>query len=208
MTDVIVRPAGKDEADTGASLLFMSGPELFTYAFGRPPEATRKLLARLWPRNEHIFSYQWAHFAEADSQVLGIISGFTSQELRRASSRMPIVFARALWPWDLARLIGRAVDMAGLSPEVPDGDYYVGHVAVVPEARSQGIGHELMAFAEERARQRDCRRCALDVTVENLRAQAVYRDCGYVIADTHKSPRLAERCGISGMHRMVKLLSD
>lgn len=207
MAEIIVRPARKEEADTGANLLFMSGPQLFTYAFNRTPEAIKQLLARLWPRNEHIFSYQWAHFAEADSQVAGIISGFTCQELRRASSRMPIVFARTLWPWDLARMVGRAVDMAGLSPEVPDGDYYIGNVAVLPEARSQGLGHELLAFAEERARQRGCRRCALDVVVENLRAQALYRDCGYVIADTHKSPRLAERCGISGMHRMVKVLS-
>lgn len=204
--DIVVRPARKEEAETGARLLFMSGSDLLAYSFNRTPEATIQLLRRLWPRKEHVFSYQWAYLAESDSRVLGIISAFTSKELRRASARMPSTFARVLWPWDLARIVVHAFEMSGLSPDVPEGDYYVGNLAVVPEARSQGIGHLLLDFANDQARLRGCHRCALDVIIENTRAIELYTDCGYVVTDTNTSPRLAKRCGVSGMHRMVKQL--
>ena len=204
MTDIIVRQARQEEADVGANLLFLSGPEMFAYTFNRTPEATKQLLARLWPRREHIFSYQWAYLAQRNSDIVGILSGFTSRQLRRASSRMPLAFASVLWPWDLARLIARAVDVAGLSPDVEEGDYYIGNVAVVPEARSRGIGHTLLEFAHDQARTQGCRRCALDVIIENTRARALYEELGYVIVATRENPRLAQRCGVSGMHRMVK----
>jgi ribosomal protein S18 acetylase RimI-like enzyme len=206
LSEVIMRPARQDDAEIGGRLMFLSGPELFSHTFSRPEEAVARLLSKMWTRKGHLFSYQWANLAEADSRVVGMLTGFAGGELRQASARMPLVFASVLWPWDLARMVARSADLAGLSPDVPDGDYYVGNVAVFPEARSQGVGHALMDFAEAQARARGSGRCALDVIIENDRAQALYRTCGYVILETHSNPRLLARCGISGMHRMVKYL--
>ncbi len=50
---------------------------------------------------------------------------------------------------------------------------------VVSELRSQGIGRLMMGFAEDEARQRGLRRIGVGVTLDNLRAKALYKRQGF-----------------------------
>jgi ribosomal protein S18 acetylase RimI-like enzyme len=204
LTDIVTRPARKNEAQVGARLLFLSGPELFAFSFNQTPAGALQVLTRLWPREAHLFSYQWAHIADLDQQPAGILSCFTRPDLRRASDAMFWAFTRAMWPWDMFRMLANTSDLSSLSPELGADDFYVANVAVLPEARAHGVGHRLMDLADQLARERGCSRCALDVVIENATAQSLYTDCGYRIDETRRSSRLAQRCGFSGMHRMVK----
>lgn len=52
-------------------------------------------------------------------------------------------------------------------------------VYVIPEARGQGVGSRLLAFAIDRARQRQCRLIALNTNDRNIAAKNLYTQNGF-----------------------------
>lgn len=56
---------------------------------------------------------------------------------------------------------------------------HISDIVVVPEMDGRGIGSRLLAFAEQWARQHDCRFLTLGVFPGNARARALYERHGY-----------------------------
>ncbi len=67
-----------------------------------------------------------------------------------------------------------------LHPKGVAGSPYVRSIAVAPEARSRGIGRELLRFAEETFRH-EARHIFLCVSSFNPKAKDLYLRCGYEI---------------------------
>ena len=59
---------------------------------------------------------------------------------------------------------------------------YIKNVFVVPAWRGLGYGKQLLRAADEWFKQNHCRRAALDATISNRQAVAVYEAAGYVPA--------------------------
>lgn len=60
----------------------------------------------------------------------------------------------------------------------------VGHLVTIdvhPDSRRQGIGHKLMALAEEQLQRRGARRIVLEVSVQNDPALRFYQELGYSV---------------------------
>jgi ribosomal protein S18 acetylase RimI-like enzyme len=54
-------------------------------------------------------------------------------------------------------------------------------IAVAEAAKGQGIGRALVKFAEEVACRRGSERVRLEISVDNLASQALFRACGYAV---------------------------
>jgi GNAT superfamily N-acetyltransferase len=114
--------------------------------------------------------------------------------------------------WELARWYGPAAalrlprlsragrSMAGLAPD----DYYLAHIAVLPDRRSGGIGARLLAAVEERAHALGAGRMALDVDEHNVRARAFYLRQGYRPASVVRID--LGRHGVFVLQRMLREL--
>jgi len=61
---------------------------------------------------------------------------------------------------------------------------YVHQLYIVPARQGLGLGHRLMACAEERARELGADRIWLGVMVKNAQAAAWYKKMGYVVTET------------------------
>ncbi len=62
-----------------------------------------------------------------------------------------------------------------------DGTGHITTIGVAPEHRRRGLARKLLAFAEEALRERMVNTVFLEVRVNNLPAQALYREFGYAI---------------------------
>ncbi len=85
-----------------------------------------------------------------------------------------------LLAFDAGRPVGVAVGFFGFSTFQARPLLNVHDLAVLPEARGQGVGRALLAAAEARARARGCCKLTLEVLEENRRARAVYAQAGFV----------------------------
>jgi ribosomal-protein-alanine N-acetyltransferase len=54
-------------------------------------------------------------------------------------------------------------------------------IAVAAAAKGQGVGRALVEFAEDVARRRGSERVRLEISVDNLASQALFRTCGYAV---------------------------
>jgi ribosomal protein S18 acetylase RimI-like enzyme len=110
--------------------------------------------------------------------VVGALVG----SLARVTRRTNLHTAALLFGWygsgvvarfpRLARA-GKALD--GLEPD----DFYLSHIAILPEHRGRGIGRELFFAGEEHARQQGAHRLVLDVEEHNEGARSFYARLGY-----------------------------
>ena len=62
--------------------------------------------------------------------------------------------------------------------------FYVHQLYILPARQGLGLGHRLMACAEERARELGADRIWLGVMVKNAQAVAWYKKMGYIVTET------------------------
>ncbi len=86
----------------------------------------------------------------------------------------------------LPRLLRRALQLKAMMPPPLRDTHYIAHFGVNPALRSQGIGAALLRQQRTVALQLGRRRCALDVSVQNPRAQALYQHLGFVVTGTQR----------------------
>lgn len=80
----------------------------------------------------------------------------------------------------VAKVDGRAIGYIGIW--LVAGEGHITNVAVHPEYRRRGVGHELLESVEKLAKERGIRRLTLEVRQSNETAKRLYRRLGYIPA--------------------------
>lgn len=110
----------------------------------------------------------------------GGLSDAARARLPQALSRHPGLFAL------LAELdgqpVGHALCVLGFSSFAAAPTCNLHDLSVLPSARGQGLGRQLLREVERQARERGCARLTLEVREDNARALGLYQEQGYVHA--------------------------
>ena len=141
------------------------------------------IIASAYEKTNHDLSHENVTFAELEGKVVGMYSGFTAEEHRRAS---PSVLVQAAGGWNfrfwiistLFSPILRVID------RVNAGDYYLQAIAVESGVRGFGIGSMLLDSAEKKAREKGALRIVLDVSENNIAALQMYRRHGFTVENS------------------------
>ena len=134
----------------------------------------------------HDLSYETVVFAERSGRIVGVASGYTSQQ-HAESSDEPL---RRAAGFRMARMAAFSVLGRGMKrfiKTVPDGDYYLQAVAVDDRYRGSGIGSNLLDYSEETGRAAACTRIVLDVAEKNTGARQLYERRGMEVKATSPS---------------------
>ncbi len=166
----------------GGKLGTVLGPEPLALAF----------LTRVM-RKDHAFA------AIQDGRLLGMV-GFKTPAGSFAGGAMAdlvAVYGRfgATWRAGLLALLNRDVD---------NDRFLLDGICVASEARSRGIGAQLLAAIETEALTRGYGAVRLDVIGENWRARALYERQGFVVERTHRLGLLRHVFGFATSLSMVK----
>ncbi|HEC35680.1 MAG TPA: N-acetyltransferase, partial [Anaerolineae bacterium] len=174
----------------------------------RPESNATRVLRRLFPIPNHLYSHTYAFVADADGEVVGLFLGFDKKEWEAAQRAMgrEIGFGwfKVVRPWHLVRMILAIIDLARTFEPLSDENYTIQMLAVLPEVRRRGIATQLMGFAAEQARSKGLKRLVLDVLIENEGARRFYEHMGFRAVKTVTDPRFCRRFGVQGSIRMVK----
>jgi ribosomal protein S18 acetylase RimI-like enzyme len=136
-----------------------------------------EILASVYTRPKHDFSYQYVTFAERDGRIIGMYSGYTADQHLRSSDRELQQAAGS------AKTRIKAVSLL-FSPMlrfidiVPGGEFYLQTIAVDPAFRGKGVGTLLLDGVEVTARENGAQRLSLDVFIGNGSARRLYERRG------------------------------
>jgi ribosomal protein S18 acetylase RimI-like enzyme len=90
--------------------------------------------------------------------------------------------------------------------EAGAGEQFINNVAVLPNFQGQGVGSQLLAFVEDKAKTTGLGTSSLCVDIENERARRLYERLGYQVIGTIEFEQLSRSIGYKGFHRMAKVL--
>ena len=188
-----------DEGLAFARYLDEAAEGFFGFMLGR---RAGHIIATAFAQADHDLSYQNVTFAERDSVIVGMVSGYTAEQHRR-SSRQPLRQAAGRRNLRMRIVLILFAPLMRIIDSIADGDFYLQAIAVEKELRGDGVGSILMDSFEERARASGSTRLSLDVSAKNEGACRFYECRGMTV--TSQWPK---RLPIPGLrfYRMTKTL--
>jgi ribosomal protein S18 acetylase RimI-like enzyme len=196
-----VHRAGPAEFQAAARLLHYSAADMYNRFAGGSDRALR-LLERSLALPGTASSAEVVWVAELDGRVAAAMAAFPVEEaIPRSAAFMRLALRHTPpWVWPRALLLYWVGGRAAPAPPAPA--FYVDALATDPARRRRGAASALLAEAERQARARKLPRIALDTTIGNESARALYAREGF----DEVAYRPAAR-GLPGFVALVKPLS-
>jgi len=199
-----IRPAQIDDALTAAELIQETMEGYGDVMLGLDDRARAvQVVAGFFRKANNRFSYRLTHLAEIGGHIAGLLLAFPGRDIFKLVLPMSWQIFSFYNPWELIRLAVRA-PMAADGEETRPDEFYVSHLAVLPEFRRQGVGRALLNHADSLALASGLPKCSLCVDLDNPDAQHLYQSQGYQIEKTVNTPWLKNRLHTRGYHRMIK----
>jgi len=144
---------------------------------------------------------QFYYVAEEDETPLGVI------KLMRASSKekhsLPSI--KDFLTMGIFKLIKTGLVLSLIEEKIQEEDLYIEILAVSPDARSKGVGTELLDFAYDMAVKNPAIRfLTLGVLADNQGAFKLYKRYGFEVTGEYENDILEKHAGIKKMLAMKK----
>jgi ribosomal protein S18 acetylase RimI-like enzyme len=173
-----VRSARESDADPVALLLYESAAAMYDRFTGGRERAIH-VLVRAFETSGNNASREVVTVAELDGRVAGALAAFPVDEtLARAGGFLRLAL-RGIPPWRWPGALWLYWSGARAVPNPPDAAFYVDALAVEGSLRRRGAARALLEAAEARARELELPSIALDTSLDNKPARALYLSAGY-----------------------------
>lgn len=202
------RPAQADEAVQAGSLIFETFPKLAIYVFGLGDEERAvQILADLFAVKGHRFSYQFTEMVIHEEEVIGLMIAYPGDELSRLNWRMGKALLKFYSLPEMFRLLNRGLALLFIKEAAVD-EYLLSNLAVEASDRSRGVGTQILAYFESKAKDEGYGKVSLMVELDNTDAQRFYERNGYHVTAKHLMAEKHQPALGAGYVRMVKELAD
>jgi len=184
-----------------ALLLYESAAAMYDRFTGGGDRAARVLI-RAFETPGTNASREIVMVVELEGRVAGAVAAFPVNETVTRAAAFLRLALRTIPPWRWPGAIRLYWSGARAVPNPPDSAYYIDALAVEESLRRRGGARALLRAAEERARELGLPAIALDTSLDNKPARALYLSAGY----DEVAYRPAGR-GLPGFVALVKQLS-
>lgn len=197
----LVRPAGAGDAETVAALIYASANGMYDRLAGGAGRAPR-VIERAFEESGTNASAEVVTVAELGGEVAAAMASFPAEEAAPRASAFQRLVLRSIPPWRWPGSLWLYWVGTRVAPQAPDECLYVDALATAPDRRRRGAARALLAEVEARARRQGMRQLALDTSLDNKPARALYLAEGFVEVAYKPAGR-----GLPGFVALVKELA-
>lgn len=188
-------------------LLYMSGPNMFSYFLIKQPPEIYDCLNIFYCKEDVLFSYNNVLVKVEDDRVCGLLLSVPAKEVHMLEKNMNKYGKDLLITIgfiNIIKMLSRMKIQKFMSNLYDKDEYYISNLAVHENYRGQGIGIELLAKAEEIAKINGYKKLSLLVELDNSNAQRIYEKYGFKKTKTISLPKNYYKYCINGFHKMIK----
>lgn len=173
-----VRRAGARDAAAVATLIYASANGMYDRLAGGAGRAPR-VIERAFAEPGNNASAEVVTVAEVAGEIAAAMASFPAEEASARSSAFQRLTLRSIPPWRWPRSLWLYWIGTRAAPQPPNECLYIDALATQPQLRRRGAARALLAEAEGRARARGFRQLALDTSLDNKAARALYLGEGF-----------------------------
>ena len=212
-----VRPAQEQDSEA-VQLIYSAGPKAFDYGFSLGEQRASDFLDFAFKQGEGFFGWRnhivviskeqavIRNISLNKDEVVGIGAFYSGHEYRRLSWGLVLQVLHFYRSTITPRVLWRGLQLKALMPPPAHDMHYAANLGVRPELQGLGIGTFLLNQQEAVARSLGRKSYALDVFVDNPRAQQLYERIGFALAgEQHFSGPVGQ---ISDSRRLEKNISS
>jgi GNAT superfamily N-acetyltransferase len=179
LPDLAIRPATEHDATAVAPLIYVSAGGMYDRLAGGPERAPR-VIERAFGRPGTNASAEVVTVAEgAEGAVVGAMSAFPAEESGRRAWAFQKLTLGGIPPWRWPGSLWLYWIGTRAAPQPPQECLYIDALATTESARRRGAARALLAEAERRARELSLGELALDTSLDNKPARALYLSEGF-----------------------------
>lgn len=200
-----IRNAGIDDRREASQLILLTLGESGKVLFGNGSEEKAKALFEgLFSFKGNRFSYQYAYCFEVEENISGLLVAFPGNMMIRLMLNTGLHMARAMGIKDFLSFLKKAFPLRN-EEMVRRSEFFISHLAVFPEFQRQGIGWDLLQFAQLSAKDLNFAKLSLNVDIDNVPAIALYEKFGFkIVRQTIYSELTGKKLFSRGSMKMVK----
>jgi ribosomal protein S18 acetylase RimI-like enzyme len=178
LPDAGVRPARPEDAVAVATLIYESANGMYDRLAGGAELAPR-VIGRAFGREGTNASAEVVTVVELDGAVVSAMASFPAEEAQARAWAFQRLTLRTIPPWRWPSSVWLYWVGTRATPEPPNECLYIDALATRPDLRRQGAARALLADAERRAREMELGQLALDTSLDNKAARALYLSAGF-----------------------------
>lgn len=180
------REAGPGDVEEAVPLIHSSGPLAFDFVFSRKAGQSLEFLRFAFLDGAGEMGYKNHIVGEQNGRVIAVgaaFDGSTGFPFFLSAARQIIRF----YGFSCLPAMIRGLQVEQII-EPPKGRmHYIAHLGVRPDMQGKGIGSKLVEHFLKLGRQEGRTQAALDVSIVNPRAQALYERLGFQVTKHHVS---------------------
>ena len=196
------RRARPDDVDAAIPLIYSSGPDAFDYAFARPGRNSEQdFLRYAFVQGGGQFGWRQHWVGEQDGKVVAagtVFGGEVTLGYMLAATRQILGYFGLAAPG----VVRRGLQLERIICPPPRRTLYLAHLGVTPDLRGEGLGSQLIEHFLQIGRSNGLPMAALDVSVANPKAQALYERFGFEV----QVERVSTLPGVSSHRYMQRKL--
>jgi len=178
VTSPAIRPATEADAERVAELLYLSAGGMYDRFAGGRDRALR-VIDRGFASEGNNSSRDVVTVAELGGEVAGALAAFPVDQMPERSSAFLRLTLRSIPPWRWPACLWLYWSGLRASPAPPEASLYVDALGTATALRRRGVASALLEEAERRALSLGLPAIALDTSLENKPARALYLSRGY-----------------------------
>lgn len=205
-----IREPYDNESDECARLIYISGPNIYSYSFVAGEPKIYEFLKLFYKAPGTMFSKGNIIIEEENGEIRGLLLAYPASDMMKMAIRMLKSIKQMIKIGGLSNFL-RMLFRLRLNkylPRIKRDEFYISNLAVFEEYRGKGIATKLLDRAEEMAAGKGLRKLSLYVETDNHHAKKVYEKRGFQEVKKAVLPESYNKYGLYGSYKMVKELDE
>ncbi len=200
--EILFRPAEPKDADEASRLVYSAGIEGFDYTFSQGNIKAPEFLRYAFLEGGGFFGYRNHVVVEVAGRVVGTGAFYSGHEYSDLSIEIGRQILRFYGFPRFLPVFKRSFQTLSLTPPPKKNVEYIADLGVSKDMRSRGVGTALLDRQKEVARGKGRLVYALDVSVNNPRAQKLYERLGFEVTGQNRFRGRRDASAVPDTRRM------
>ena len=197
-----------NEADGCARLLYISGPDLYSYIFVAREPKIYEIIKLLYETPGNPYSRDNIIVEEEDGRIRGLILAYPASDMNKLGRQLLkyIIGMIAIGGiFNFLKMMFR-LKLNTYFPGTENDELFISNLAVFEDYRGRGIAVKLLDQAKKMALEKGLNKLSLYVEIDNSRAKSVYEKFGFQEVNKAVLPKKYNRYHLFGFYKMIKTI--